>query len=78
MPPFPPSPPTSPPAPVAFRGARLAVCWAALLLAGAAPAQIPAFPGAEGYGSHALGGRGGDVYIVSNLNASGAGSFADG
>jgi autotransporter-associated beta strand protein len=58
-------------------GAMLAVC-AALLPVLPAAAQIPAFPGAEGFGSHALGGRGGDVYIVSNLNASGAGSFADG
>ncbi len=58
-------------------GVILAFC-AALLLAPPSPAQIPAFPGAEGFGSHALGGRGGDVYIVSNLNASGAGSFADG
>jgi hypothetical protein len=40
-------------------------------------AQIPSFPGAEGYGSHASGGRGGDVYIVTNRNASGAGSFPD-
>ncbi len=39
---------------------------------------IPAFPGAEGFGALSNGGRGGDVYIVTNLNAKGDGSFHQG
>ena len=38
-------------------------------------AKIPAFPGAEGGGMYSLGGRGGKVLVVNNLNDDGPGSF---
>lgn len=52
-------------------------CFSLLLAGPAAARDIPAFPGAEGFGAMAVGGRGGKVIFVTNLNDRGPGSFRE-
>jgi pectate lyase len=59
-----------------LRLARLSLALSALLFSGTVrAAEIPAFPGAEGAGANASGGRGGTVLFVTHLDDDGPGSF---
>jgi hypothetical protein len=60
-----------------FTGAGISILLFLLLVIGSQSAhcQIPAFPGAEGFGANASGGRGGQVIYVTNTNLTGPGSF---
>lgn len=49
---------------------------ATVCIAQEAKPELPAFPGAEGFGAISRGGRGGRIIKVTNLNADGPGSLA--
>lgn len=59
---------------IPLRVVAKALLWLGLM-PGAGLTQTPAFPGAEGFGASATGGRGGRVIVVTTTAASGPGSL---
>ena len=64
-----------PPTRTTMKGAVLATLVCCTFAQAAEP--LPAFPGAEGFGANARGGRGGRVIRVTTLKPSGPGSLQE-